>query len=155
MHVKLRGAPVRHDTRGAAGSALLLRRARACPASSNRARQAQAALETPPDSRTSTGLVSRRGVLNLAACSCCVAALQLAPQRALANQSWAYGAPGGVSAWPNVSKTCAAGTAQSPVDLVTATATAAATNTCVSQGLCCKMPAPAQLRRLSNGAAQA
>ena len=59
-------------------------------------------------------LVHRRGLLQLATCACC-ARLQLPASAA----EWSYGSavPSGVNGWPAVSKTCAAGSSQSPVDL--------------------------------------
>ena len=58
--------------------------------------------------------VPRRGLLQLATCACC-AQLQLPAFGA----EWSYGSavPSGVNGWPAVSKTCAAGSSQSPVDL--------------------------------------
>ena len=57
--------------------------------------------------------MGRRGLLQLATCACCT---RLLPASAA---EWSYGAavPSGVGGWPAVSKTCAAGSAQSPVDL--------------------------------------
>ena len=57
--------------------------------------------------------LGRRGLLQLASCACCA---QLLPATAA---EWSYGdaVPIGVAGWPAVSKTCAAGGAQSPVDL--------------------------------------
>ncbi len=73
-------------------------------------------------------LLGRRGLLNLAGCACCAQLVQ----PAAANQ-WGYGSPaGGVAEWPAVSATCAAGGAQSPIDLVTAASEAAALDTCVA-----------------------
>ena len=55
----------------------------------------------------------RRGLLQLATCACCA---QLLPA---SGAEWGYGSavPTGVNGWPAVSKTCAAGSSQSPVDL--------------------------------------
>ena len=59
-------------------------------------------------------LVPRRGLLQLATCACC-AQLQFPASGA----EWSYGSavPSGVNGWPAVSKTCATGSSQSPVDL--------------------------------------
>jgi hypothetical protein len=93
-------------------------------------RTVRAEAQRAPDSDAAaapTQLLGRRGLLHLAtACSCCTAGLHPAH----ANGNWSYGGASGVAAWPEVSKTCAAGSAQSPIDLVAAAADAAALNMC-------------------------
>jgi carbonic anhydrase len=79
-------------------------------------------------------LLSRRKLFDIAACTCC-AQLSL-PRIAQANE-WEYaGAAAGVAAWSAVSKTCAVGGAQSPIDIVTAAAQAAAPDTCDCAASC-------------------
>lgn len=94
-----------------------------CPAPSLRVRSARLRPRTrcPAPAAAASALaqsepsasVGRRGLLQLATCACC---MRLLPAAAA---EWSYGdaVPSGVVGWPAASKTCAAGSAQSPVDL--------------------------------------
>jgi hypothetical protein len=110
-------------------------RARRCAAAPLRTVRAEA--QRAPDADAApTQLLGRRGLLHLAtACSCCAAGLR----PALANGNWSYGGASGVAAWPEVSKTCAAGGAQSPINLVAAAAEAAALNMCACAPMLCPL----------------